>query len=195
MRRTTDVPVAVGLANEPGRFPHPGKVDFVDNRVDPGTGTLKVRAVVPNPEVANGDRVFSSGLFVRVRVPLGEPRRQLLVTERALGSDQGQKYLFVAAKADGKDVVEYRPVSVGPPQKGGLRVVYPLKLVRAKDGLRMAKPGETANAEDSVTAGDRVIVDGIQRARPGLEVRASEVKMPERLPLLEAKGGAAKSGG
>jgi RND family efflux transporter MFP subunit len=188
VRKTTDVPLAIGLANEPGQFPHVGKVDFVDNRVDPGTGTLKVRAVLPNPEGANGDRVFAAGMFVRVRVPLGEPRRQLLVTERALGSDQGQKYLFVVAKQDNKEIVEYRPVGVGPPQKGGLRVVYPIKLMRAKEGLRMAKPDEADKAEDSITATDRVIVDGIQRARPGLEVRVSEIKMPERLPMLEAKG-------
>src|SRR5439155_10610192 len=100
-RRTDQVPVTVGLANEPGQFPHAGAVDFVDNRVDPGTGTLKVRAVVSNPVVANGDRVFTPGLFVRVRLPLGEPRKQLLVTERALGSDQGQKFLYVAAQKDG----------------------------------------------------------------------------------------------
>ncbi|HEY1380498.1 MAG TPA: efflux RND transporter periplasmic adaptor subunit, partial [Gemmataceae bacterium] len=149
-RRTSDIPVTVGLANEPGQFPHKGTIEFVDNRVDPGTGTLKVRAVLPNPEQANGDRVFAAGMFVRVRVPLGQPRKQLLVTERALGSDQGQKFLYVVAKQDGKDVVEYRPVAVGPPHKGGLRVVYPVKLVRAKEGLRMARPDEAAAAEDSL---------------------------------------------
>jgi membrane fusion protein, multidrug efflux system len=181
------VPIRVGLANEPGQYPHAGVVDFVDNKVDPSTGTLKVRAVLQNPMVANGDRLFTAGMFVRVRVPLGEPRRQLLVTERALGSDQGQKYLFVVAKKDGKEVVEYRPVGVGPTQKGGLRVVYPLKLVRGKDGLRMARPDEAAKAEDSINPGDRVIVEGIQRARPGLDVRTTEEPMPVRLPMLEAK--------
>jgi RND family efflux transporter MFP subunit len=181
------VPIQVGLSNEPGQFPHEGTVDFVDNKVDPSTGTLKVRAVVPNPILANGDRLLAAGMFVRVRVPLGEPRKQLLVTERAMGSDQGQKYLFVVAKTDGKDVVEYRPVNVGPPQKGGLRVVYPIKLVRTKEGLRMARPDEADKAEDSLTAGDWVIVDGIQRARPGLEVRVTEEPMPVRLPMLEAK--------
>jgi len=112
-RQPDKVPVSIGLANEPGLFPHAGVVDFVDNKVDPSTGTLKVRAVVQNPTVANGDRVFTAGLFVRVRVPLGEPRRQLLVTERALGSDQGQKFLYVVVKKDGKNVVEYRPVGLG----------------------------------------------------------------------------------
>ena len=187
VRSSTEVPVNVGLANEPGRFSHPGKVDFVDNKVDPGTGTLKVRAAVPNPEGSKGDRLLTAGMFVRVQVPLGEPTRQLLVTERALGSDQGQKYLFVVAKKDGKDTVEYRPVSLGPAQKGGLRVVMPIKLVRDKDGLRMARPDEKATTEDSIGPGDRVIVDGIQRARPGIEVRITEVPMPARLPLMEAK--------
>src|SRR5262245_33263192 len=151
-RQTSQVPISVGLANEPGQFPHAGTIEFVDNRVDPGTGTLKVRGILPNPQLPSGDRVFAAGMFVRVRVPLGEPRRQLLVTERALGSDQGQKYLYVVAKQDGKDVVEYRPVSVGPVQKGGLRVVYPVKLARTKEGLRMARPDESTGTEDSLSA-------------------------------------------
>jgi RND family efflux transporter MFP subunit len=186
-RQTDKVPVNIGLTNEGDHYPHPAVVDFVDNKVDPSTGTLKVRAVVPNPIVANNDRLFSSGMFVRVQVPLGEARQQLLVTERALGSDQGQKYLYVVAKLDGKPVVEYRPVGVGPTEKGGLKVVYPVKLVRAKEGLRTARPDEAAKAEDSIKPGDLVIVDGIQRARPGLEVRTTETPMPVRLPLLEAK--------
>jgi multidrug efflux system membrane fusion protein len=181
------IPVYVGLANEAGEFPHEGVVDFIDNKVDPSTGTLHVRAIVPNPLVAHGDRFFSAGMFVRVRIPLGEPRRQLLVTERAIGSDQGQKYVYVVAKQDGKNVVEYRPVSMGPPQKGGLRVVTPVKLVRTKEGLRMARPDEAAKGEDSLTATDKVIVEGIQKARPGLEVRINEVPMPVRLSMMEAK--------
>ncbi|HEX4592010.1 MAG TPA: efflux RND transporter periplasmic adaptor subunit [Gemmataceae bacterium] len=186
-RQSDKVPVNIGLTNEGDQYPHPAVVDFVDNKVDPSTGTLKVRAVVPNPIVANGDRLFSSGMFVRVQVPLGEPRQQLLVTERAISSDQGQKFLYVVAKQDGKSVVEYRPVAAGPSEKGGLRVVYPVKLMRTKEGLRMARPDETAKAEDSISPGDLVIVDGIQRARPGLEVRITETPMPMRLPLLEAK--------
>ena len=128
------VPVNIGLTNEGDHYPHPAVVDFVDNKVDPATGTLKVRAVVPNPVVANGDRLFSSGMFVRVQVPLGEPQRPVARHRAGLGSDQGQKYLYVVAKQDGKSVVEYRPVGVGPTEKGGLKVVYPVKLIRAKRG-------------------------------------------------------------
>lgn len=186
-RESDKVPIAVGLANEPGRFPHEGFIDFVDNKVDPSTGTLKVRGVLPNPVVSHNDRVFSSGLFVRVQMPLGGPQRQILVSERALGSDQGQKFLFVIVKRDGKSIVEYRPVAVGPAEKGGLRVVFPVKLVRDKDELRLAKPDEMSKAEDSIKPGDLVVVNGLQRIRPGMEVQINEVPMPTHLPLMDMK--------
>jgi hypothetical protein len=193
--QSSDVHVQIGLANEPGKFPHDATVDFVDNRIDPGTGTLRVRATIPNPLVANGDRVFSPGLFVRVQLPLGAPRQALLVSERALGTDQGQKFLFVIHKADGKNVVEYRPVNVGAMQKGGLRVVMPVKLFRDKDGLRLAKPDEMDKAEDSISKSDWVIVNGLQRVRPGLDVKVNEIPMPTLLPLLEAKEAQPAKGG
>jgi multidrug efflux system membrane fusion protein len=194
-RQSSDVHVQIGLANEPGRFPHDAVVDFIDNRVDQGTGTLHVRAVLANPVVANGDRVFSPGLFVRVQLPLGEPRQALLVSERAFGTDQGQKYLFVVRKSDEKHVVEYRPVSVGSLQKGGLRVVMPIKLFRDKDGLRLAKPDEMDKAEDSITKTDWVVVNGLQRVRPGLDVKTNEIPMPSQLPLMEAKEAKSAKGG
>jgi RND family efflux transporter MFP subunit len=186
-QRTSDVKVHVGLANEPGRFPHEALVDFVDNQVDPGTGTLRVRAVIPNPIVANGDRVFSPGLSVHVQLPLGQARQALLVTERAVGTDQGQKFLYVIRKTDGKDVVEYRPVMAGSLQKGGLRVVMPVKIFRDKEGLRLAKPDEMDKSEDSISKSDWVIVNGLQRIRPGSDVKVNEIPMPTQLPLLESK--------
>ena len=186
-RRTSDVKVNVGLANEPGRFPHEALVDFVDNQVDAGTGTLRVRAVIPNPIVANGDRVFSPGLSVHVQLPLGPSERALLVTERAVGTDQGQKFLYVVRKVEGKDVVEYRPVTAGSLQKGGLRVVMPVKIFRDKEGLRLAKADEMDKAEDSISKSDWVIVNGLQRIRPGSEVKTNEIPMPSQLPLLESK--------
>jgi len=104
------------LANEPGQFPHAGVVDFVDNKVDPSTGTLKVRAVVSNPMGGErGTECSRPGFSSAFRVPLGEPRRQLPRDRAApFGSDQGQKYLFVVVKKDGKEIVEYRPVGIGP---------------------------------------------------------------------------------
>lgn len=131
-------PVYIGLANEE-KFPHQGVIDFVDNRVDPTTGTIRVRGVFSNAE-----RVLTPGLFVRVRIPGSGGYDALLVADRALGTDQGQKYLLVV---NAQSIVEYRAVDTGPLQDGGLRVI--------RSGL---KPDEW------------VIVNGIQRARPGATV-------------------------
>jgi len=121
-------------------------MDFLDNHVDPSTGTIKARAVF-----ANTDRFLTPGLFVRVRVPLGDPRPSLLVTERAIGTDQGNKFLYVV---NDNDVVEYRAVELGP---------------QTDDGLRAISAG--------IRPGERVIVNGIQRARPGLTVAPQDVAM------------------
>ena len=82
---TSEVPVLLGLANETG-FPHQGTINFVDNQVNPQTGTLRLRGVFPNET-----EVLVPGYFVRVRLLIGQPHRALLVTERAIDTDQGQK--------------------------------------------------------------------------------------------------------
>src|SRR5262245_41577508 len=104
------VGIQVGLADEEGRFPHEGTIDFVDNRVDPETGTLRLRGVVTNSE-----RLLSPGLFVRVRVQVSQPYSAILVPERALGSDQGQKFLYVV---NDSDQAIQRQVKVGPLHEG-----------------------------------------------------------------------------
>jgi RND family efflux transporter MFP subunit len=78
-----------GLLNEEG-FPREGKVDFSDNELGQGTGTLKMRAVVPND-----DRRLRVGMYARVRLTLDQPRETLLVPERAVGIDQGQRFVYV----------------------------------------------------------------------------------------------------
>jgi RND family efflux transporter MFP subunit len=148
-RRHDDVPVEIGLSSEEG-FPHRGAINFVDNRVDPSTGTIMCRGVFANPPGANGDRVLASGLFVRVRLPMGQPREALLVSERAIGSDQGQKFVFVV---NDKNEVVFRPIALGQ-MHGGLRVV-----------------------EKGLSAADRVIVTGLQRVRPGLAVTPKSGEM------------------
>jgi len=97
------VPAYLALADEQD-FPHKGALDFVDNQVDPGTGTLKARAVF-----ANSDGILVAGLFARVRVPL-ETREALLVPNQAVGLDQSGRYVLVAGK---DNVVEQRPVQIG----------------------------------------------------------------------------------
>jgi RND family efflux transporter MFP subunit len=142
--RAAEAPVFVGLAEE-NDFSHRGTIDFVDNQIDPSTGTIHVRAVLPN-----SDRLLVPGLFVRVRVPVGAARPGVLVTDRAIGTDQDRKYVLVV---NDKNVVEYRPVKLGPLQNG-LRAVA--------EGLA---PSEW------------VIVNGIQRVRPGATVTPQKVSM------------------
>jgi RND family efflux transporter MFP subunit len=137
--------VQMQLANETG-FPHRGRIDFIDNKVDPATGTIRVRAEFPN-----ADGVITPGLFIKVRVRSPEKRPALLVTDRAVGMDQNRKYVLVVG-AD--DKVEYREVITGP-------------LV---DGLRAVEKG--------LKPGDWVIVNGLQRARPGAPVDPQKAPMP-----------------
>ncbi len=140
-----EVPVWLGLADENG-FPHRGAINFIDNQVNPKTGTLRVRGVFPNKEEA-----LAPGYFARVQVPISAPHKALLVTERALDTDQGQKVVYVV---DGDNRVVSRPVRLGALHDG---------LREITDGL---KPGE------------RVIVNGLQQVRPGLTVEPTLVDMP-----------------
>lgn len=138
------------LADETG-FPHEGEVDFSDNRVDPATGTLRLRGVFKNPELTSSAggyvrRMMSPGLFARVRLPIGDPHRGTLIPEQALASDQGQKYVYVVNREG--DAIR-RDIQVGT-QHGAMREV--------QSGL---KPE------------DWVIVSGVQRVRPKVKVRAT----------------------
>ncbi|MEX0735711.1 MAG: efflux RND transporter periplasmic adaptor subunit [Steroidobacteraceae bacterium] len=111
--REGGTPVLVGLANEEG-FPHEGKVDFVDNALNPETGTIRARAVLPNP-----DGMFTPGLFARVRL-LGEAQQNaLLIHEQAVLTDQDRRYVYIADKDNS---AERRDVKLGP-HVGGLVVV------------------------------------------------------------------------
>ena len=108
------VPVDVGLSDEQG-FPHRGTIEYVAPQLDPATGTLLVRGILPNPE-----RLFLPGFFVRMRLPMGKvDRNALLVPDRALQTDQGGTYLLVL---DRNDVVQQRYVQLGS-VSGALRVV------------------------------------------------------------------------
>jgi multidrug efflux system membrane fusion protein len=126
--------VEVALNDEPG-FPHKGKLDFLDNRLDQGTGTLRARAVLPNKA-----GLFSPGLFARVRVTGTASYEALLVPDEAIGTDQTNKYVYVV---DNDGTVVRRNVALGP-LVGGLRVVR--EGVAGGDwvitkGLQRARPG------------------------------------------------------
>jgi RND family efflux transporter MFP subunit len=126
--------VEVSLPDETG-FPHKGKLDFLDNRFDQGTGTLRARAIV-----SNKSGLFSPGLFARVRVTGTPQYAALLVPDEAIATDQSLKYVYVVA---GDGVVARRNVQLGP-LEAGLRVVR--EGIAAEDwvvvrGLQRARPG------------------------------------------------------
>jgi RND family efflux transporter MFP subunit len=147
-------PVAMGLASEDG-FPHHGTINFVDNQINPKTGTLRVRGVFPNK-----DEALTAGFFARVRVPVGPPHKALLVSDRALDTDQGQKILYVL---NDQNEVASCPVRVGA----------------LHDGQRAIEGG--------LKAGQRVIVNGLQLVRPGITVEPKLVDMPRTNPKSEAR--------
>ncbi len=112
-------PVLMGLQDEEG-FPHAGTMDFVNNVVNPTTGSITVRGVFPNPTLPQGVRLLSPGMFVRIRLPIGQRHPALLVIDRAISSDQGLKYVYVI---DAQNNAQYRRVTTGPLQENGLRVI------------------------------------------------------------------------
>jgi multidrug efflux system membrane fusion protein len=139
------VKVHAGLANETG-FPHEGRLDFIDNRLDPVSGTARMRAVLRNP-----DGALAPGLFARVQVGADVGKGEaLLINDTAIGTDQNRKYVYVLG-AENK--AEYRVVTLGP-------------LV---DGLRVARSG--------LKPGERIVVNGLQRVRPGAPIAPEEVPM------------------
>ena len=151
VKNFAEIPVEMALEGEDG-FPHRGSLDFVNNVVNPSTGTIAVRGVFPNPQPPNGRRLLNPGMFVRIRLPIGQPHQALLIVDRAIGSDQGLKYVYVIG---GDHKVQYRRVKVGALQDDGLRVI--------DDGL---KPD------------DWVVVGALQQLRPRMDVEPEQTPMP-----------------
>jgi RND family efflux transporter MFP subunit len=136
------VPIQLSLQDEKD-FPHTGYIDFIDNRVDPSTGTIRLRGVFDSE---NG--LLAPGLFVRVRIPAGNPYEAVLVPERSVASDQGKRYVVLVEK---DDVAEFRPVELGT----------------LSEGQQVIKSG--------VKAGDTVVVDGLLKVRPGEKVNPKPI--------------------
>jgi multidrug efflux system membrane fusion protein len=115
----TNVPVFMGLQGEEG-FPHKGTINFVNNQVNPATGSILVRGVFPNSQPTGGRRLLSPGMFARIRMPIGTPHQALLVIDRAVGSDQGLKTVFVV---DSENRAQTRRVTTGALEDDGMRVI------------------------------------------------------------------------
>jgi multidrug efflux system membrane fusion protein len=113
------VPVFMSLQGESG-FPQKGSINFVNNQLNPTTGSLLVRCVFPNPKPAGGTRLLSPGMFVRICLPIGEPHTAVLVIDRAIAFDQGIRFVYVVGP-DKK--AEYRRITTGALQEDGLRVI------------------------------------------------------------------------
>jgi len=148
--------VLMGLQGEEG-FPHEGRINFVDNQVNPATGSIMVRGVFDNPLPPGGRRLLSPGMFVRIRLPIGQPRPAVLVIDRAVSSDQGQKFVYVL---DAENKIQFRPITTGALQDDGLRVV-----------------------EGGLKGDEWVVVGGLQQVRERDEVTKPErVPMPSLAP-------------
>ena len=150
------IPVDLQLADENG-YPRHGYIESADNRVNPETGSLVMRMVF-----ANDDDALVPGLFARVRVPVSAPQHMLLVSERAIGTDQSQKFVLAVDK---DNVVAYRTVKLGA----------------FVDGKRAVR--------DGLHAGDQIIVNGLQKVRPGMTV-APELEIsavPTTAPKVAAR--------
>ena len=132
-------PVFIGLGNEEG-FPHEGYMDFVDNQLDPATGTIRARAVLPNK-----DRVFAPGLFARVKLLGSGKARALLIDDKAVLTDQDRKYVYV----------------LGPDNKALRRDV---KLGRLNDGMRVVTEGLNAGDKVIVHGVQKIFFPGMQVA-------------------------------
>ena len=135
--------IRMGLASEKD-FPRVGKMDFLDNQINPATGTIRGRAVFKND-----DRALTPGLFVRLRLPGSGSYPGVLIQDRAVGTDLDKRYVYVVENG----AVEYREVQLGP----------------IVDGLRVVRNG--------LIAGDVVVINGLQRVRPGTPVKAQLTEM------------------
>jgi multidrug efflux system membrane fusion protein len=147
-RTGADVEVLMELQGE-SNFPHRGTLNFVDNQVNPGTGSISVRGVFKNPRPPGGTYLLVPGMFVRVRLPIGQPQPGLLVKDEYLSilaaAEQGRKKLYVL---DADNKVQDRSVTLGSLQKDGLRVIT--------QGLKKD---------------DWVLTGGLQQIRPKMLIR------------------------
>jgi RND family efflux transporter MFP subunit len=153
------LPIRLALASD-HEFQREGKLNFLDNQIDPATGTIRGRAVF-----RNADRTLMPGLFVRLQLPGKRTYRGLLIQDRAVGTDLDKRFVFVVTA---ERAIQYRAVALGP----------------IVDGLRVVRTG--------LSAGDRVVVNGLQRVRPGVKVTPQVVAMIEPAPAVTDSGGPPK---
>jgi multidrug efflux system membrane fusion protein len=148
------IPVELQLGDEE-EFRHTGQIESFDNRLDPNTGSILLRAVFPN-----ADGRIVPGLFARIRIPLSDPHTVLLVSEQAIGTDQAQKYVLTLTD---KSTVAYQPVKLGP----------------SLEGRRVVRSG--------LQGDEKIVVEGLQRVRPGMQVTTKAEVAGSEVALKVAK--------
>jgi RND family efflux transporter MFP subunit len=151
--RDTANPVEMRLIDEEG-FPHRGVMDYVDNQIDPSTGTMQGRAIFDNP-----DHELIPGLFVTVRLLGAGAYEAVLAPDQAIGKDQSTTFVVVV---DDSGVARYRSVTLGP----------------IIDGLRVIRSG--------LSAGERIVIEGLQRVRSGSPVTPDHVELDAWLSRFDA---------
>jgi RND family efflux transporter MFP subunit len=160
--------VRMGLSSEQG-YPHEGTLDFIDNRLNPQTGAIRMRASFDN---AKG--LFTPGLAIKLTMPVSSAYNATLVPERAIGTDQSKKVVVVVG-ADGQP--QFREVKLGVLQ----------------DGMRVVT---ATNGGSGIKAGENVVVDGLQRIIPGMPVAPQVLKVDDKghpiFPAPQAPGAAPK---
>lgn len=176
VERTATIPVEVGVGAEEG-FPHRGTLDFQENRVESGSGTVRIRGILPNPIVPPRNvRLLYPGLYCRVRVPAGSPQKRLAIPEDTLMTGQEGRFVFVIG-AD--NVVQKRTVTVG-------QQVWRMNTMNKDSTMSwtLTNPSPAADSKVPTTApvrtvvaienglepGDRIVAVGLLRARPGQAV-------------------------
>jgi RND family efflux transporter MFP subunit len=154
--RDIRIPCSAQLEGETG-FPHKGVIDFVDNSVDPDTGTIQMRGVFRNPQ-----EYPASGLFARMRIEGEDTYPALLVPDEAVGTLQDERFLMVV---DSTNTVQTKKVQLG-------RLVGDMRVI-----------------DDGITPQDRVIINGLQMARPGTKVNVEEAPAPQATPAASTGTG------
>jgi RND family efflux transporter MFP subunit len=142
--RQAGLPIQMALAGD-AAFPREGKMNFLDNQMDPTTGTIGARAVFHNADLS-----LTPGLFIRLRLPGTARYRGVLIQDRAVGTDLDKRFVFIVTATR---AIEYRAVTLGP----------------IVDGMRVVRSG--------LKPGDLVVVNGLQRVRPGVKVDVATVPM------------------
>ncbi len=180
----SDVEIDIALADS-DEFVLKGSINFLDNQIDPATGTLRVRATVKNP-----DGLLSPGLFVRLRYPIGKPAKQWMIPEESLGSDQGQPIVYVIDK--GEKVV--KNTETGEEVKQTVDMIYTKRVTVGPQvgNMRVIRDGLSKDAQVAVT--------GLQRIRAKMEVtpalreaEGKSVEQPAETLAVEKKTPMAKT--